>query len=85
MAYAWYLNGVKVLGAGTAAAYMSLVPLFGMIFSSLWLGESLTISLLGGGILAISGMLLMNLGRISMARGSGQKDDYLRRRASKDL
>lgn len=29
LAYAWYLNGVKVLGAGTAAAYMSLVPLFG--------------------------------------------------------
>jgi drug/metabolite transporter (DMT)-like permease len=49
-----------------------------MLFSSLLLGESLTTSLLKGGTLAISGMLLMNLGRISMARGSGQKDDCLR-------
>ena len=69
-AYAWYLNGVKVLGAGSAAAYMSLVPLFGILFSSLWLGESLTVSLLSGAALAISGMLLMNLGRLRMARGS---------------
>ena len=69
-AYAWYLNGVKVLGAGSAAAYMSLVPLFGILFSSLWLGEALTVSLLSGAALAISGMLLMNLGRLRMARAS---------------
>ena len=69
-AYAWYLNGVKVLGAGSAAAYMSLVPLFGILFSSLWLGEALTVSLLSGAALAISGMLLMNLGRLRMAHGS---------------
>ena len=70
LGYAWYLNGVKVLGAGSAAAYMSLVPLFGILFSSLWLGESLTVSLLSGAALAISGMLLMNFGRLRMARGS---------------
>ena len=70
LGYAWYLNGVKVLGAGSAAAYMSLVPLFGILFSSLWLGEALTVSLLSGAALAISGMLLMNLGRLRMARGS---------------
>jgi drug/metabolite transporter (DMT)-like permease len=74
LAYAWYLHGVKVLGAGAAAAYMTLVPLFGMLFSSLWLGEILTMSLLGGGILAISGMMLMNLGRLRMARASGQTE-----------
>ena len=70
LGYAWYLNGVKVLGAGSAAAYMSLVPLFGILFSSLWLGESLTVSLLSGAALAISGMLLMNFGRLRMARAS---------------
>lgn len=64
LAYAWYLNGVKQLGAGAAAAYMSLVPLFGMVFSSLWLGEPFTVSLMGGGAMAIVGMLLMNLGRV---------------------
>lgn len=68
LAYAWYLSGVKVLGAGTAAAYMSLVPLFGLVFSGLWLGETLTASLLVGGAMAILGMLLMNLGRLRMVK-----------------
>jgi drug/metabolite transporter (DMT)-like permease len=48
LAYAWYLQGVQELGAGAAAAYMALVPLFGMLFSSVWQGEALTASLLGG-------------------------------------
>ncbi len=75
LAYAWYMNGVKVLGAGAAAAYMALVPLFGMLFSHLWLGESLTASLLGGGVLAISGMWLMNLGRLSRVSGARQNSE----------
>lgn len=70
LAYAWYLKGVKELGAGAAAAYMSLVPLFGMLLSSFWLGEPVTTSLLGGGATAIFGMLMMNLGRIRLARAA---------------
>jgi drug/metabolite transporter (DMT)-like permease len=70
LGYAWYLNGVKVLGAGAAASYISLVPLFGMVFSSMWLGEVLTASLLVGGAMAILGMLLMNLGRLRMLKFS---------------
>lgn len=66
LAYAWYLHGIKTLGAGAASAYISLVPLFGMLFSSLWLGEPLTAPLLGGGILAITGMCIMNFGRLSV-------------------
>lgn len=46
---------------------MSLVPLFGLAFSGLWLGEALTVSLLVGGAMAILGMLLMNLGRLQIA------------------
>ncbi|MDR0214101.1 MAG: DMT family transporter [Comamonas sp.] len=70
LAYAWYLHGVQALGAGAAAAYMSLVPLFGMLLSSFWLGEPITDSLLVGGAIAIFGMLLMNMGRIRLARVS---------------
>lgn len=72
LAYAWYLHGVKELGAGAAAAYMALVPLFGMLFSSVWQGEALTASLLGGGAAAILGMLLMTAGRMRLA-GTGQQ------------
>lgn len=70
LAYAWYLKGVQELGAGAAAAYMSLVPLFGMLLSSVWLGEPITSSLLGGGATAIFGMLLMNIGRMRLERAS---------------
>ncbi|WP_313572232.1 DMT family transporter [Comamonas terrigena] len=72
LAYAWYLQGVQELGAGAAAAYMALVPLFGMLFSSVWQGEALTASLLGGGAAAILGMLLMTAGRMRLA-GTGQQ------------
>ncbi|WP_366856703.1 DMT family transporter [Pseudomonas sp. 21LCFQ010] len=67
LAYAWYLHGVKILGAGTAAAYMALVPLFGILSSSLWLDEPLTLPLVVGGALAISGMAVMNWGRKSLS------------------
>ncbi|MEN2433376.1 DMT family transporter [Comamonas sp. F1-6] len=70
LAYAWYLKGVQELGTGAAAAYMSLVPLFGMLLSCVWLGEPITSSLLGGGATAIFGMLLMNIGRIRLERAA---------------
>ena len=67
LGYAWYLRGVQVLGAGSAAAYLALVPLFGMLCASLWLGEALTPALLVGGALAMGGMLLMHWGRQRLA------------------
>jgi drug/metabolite transporter (DMT)-like permease len=79
LAYAWCLNGVKVLGAGTAAACMSLVPLFGLVFSGLWRGETLTASPLVGGAMAILGMRLMNWGRLRMANFPAvANDSYLK-------
>ena len=63
LAYAWYFDGVKALGAGAAAGYITLVPVFGVVFSALWLGEVVDASLLVGGTMAIAGTALMNLGR----------------------
>jgi drug/metabolite transporter (DMT)-like permease len=63
LAYAWYFRGVAVLGAGTAASYISLVPVFGVASSLLVLGESLDASLLIGGALAVSGVVLTNRAR----------------------
>jgi drug/metabolite transporter (DMT)-like permease len=70
LGYAWYMKGVQVLGAGSAAAYMALVPLFGILFSGLWLGEPITLSLAVGGAAAIVGMYLMNQGRQSTLRAT---------------
>ncbi len=63
IAYAWYFEGVKALGAGAASGYITLVPVFGVLFSSLWLGEPTPGSLFIGAALAISGMALMHFGR----------------------
>lgn len=63
LAYAWYFDGVAVLGAGGASAYISLVPVFGVASSTLWLGEELSPALLSGGMLVVAGMLLMNWAR----------------------
>jgi len=63
LAYAWYFEGVAVLGAGAAAGYISLVPVFGVLFATLWLGEPVDSSILLGGALAVVGMGVMNLAR----------------------
>ncbi|WP_109077923.1 DMT family transporter [Aggregatibacter kilianii] len=63
LAYAWYFDGVKHLGAGNAAAYIVLIPIFGIIFSAIWLKEQVDSSLFIGGLLAVSGLALMHWGR----------------------
>ena len=63
LAYAWYFEGVAALGAGGASAYISLVPVFGVLFATLLLGEALDGSLLVGGALVIAGMVVMNQAR----------------------
>jgi drug/metabolite transporter (DMT)-like permease len=63
LAYAWYFRGVAELGAGTAASYISLVPVFGVASAVLVLGESLDASLLVGGALAVAGVVLTNRAR----------------------
>ena len=64
VAYAWYFDGVKVLGAGNAATYITLVPVFGVMISALWLHEPLPASLVLGGLVAVAGMALMQWGQM---------------------
>ena len=63
LAYAWYFDGVKVLGAGAASGYITLVPVVGVLCSVLWLGEQFDASMLLGGALAVAGTAVMNWGR----------------------
>jgi drug/metabolite transporter (DMT)-like permease len=60
LAYAWYFEGVAALGAGAASGYISLVPVFGVLFATLLLGEAIDASLLAGGLLVLGGMMLMH-------------------------
>ena len=63
LAYAWYFDGVKALGAGAASGYITLVPVIGVALSALWLGESIDASIVLGGGMAVTGTALMNWGR----------------------
>lgn len=64
LAYAWYFDGVKALGAGAASGYITLVPLFGVLISAWMLGETIDTPMLWGGALAIVGTGVMNWGRL---------------------
>lgn len=59
LGFLWYYQAVNELGALTAGAYINLVPIFGLVFSSLLLGEATTPALLLGGALVIGGLVLM--------------------------
>jgi drug/metabolite transporter (DMT)-like permease len=63
LAYAWYFDGVKALGAGAASGYITLVPVFGVVFSALLLGEAVDAPMLLGGAMAVAGTAVMNWGR----------------------
>ena len=63
LAYLWYFEGIAALGAGNAAAYMTLIPVFAVLIAALWLHEPLTLSLVAGGALTVCGMVLMQRGR----------------------
>lgn len=63
LAYAWYFDGIKMLGAGAAAGYITVVPVVGVAISALLLRESLDASLLIGGAMAVLGTAVMQRGR----------------------
>jgi drug/metabolite transporter (DMT)-like permease len=63
LAYAWYGEGIAKLGAGPAAAYICLVPVFGVALSTWSLGEQLDVWLWVGGAMAVLGLSLNQLGR----------------------
>ena len=60
IAFNWYYEGIKTLGAAKAAIFINLVPVFAVIFGFVFLRESFTPILLIGGSLVILGVSLVN-------------------------
>jgi drug/metabolite transporter (DMT)-like permease len=54
----WFFSLVSRLGAARASVILYLVPVFGLVESSVLLGESLTPALLLGGIASLAGVAL---------------------------
>lgn len=58
--FVWYYEGVKAIGPSRTAVFNNLVPAFGIVLASLLLGESILVSMVVGGALAIIGVTLTN-------------------------
>ncbi|MES2073689.1 MAG: DMT family transporter [Pseudomonadota bacterium] len=58
--FVWYYEGVKALGPARTAVFNNLVPVFGVSFGALILGEPILASMVVGGLLVIAGVTLTN-------------------------
>jgi len=60
-AYTFYLEGIKRLNASKAAIFLTLVPLFGVAFSAIFLGEQFDVFIYPLAlILVVLGIILVN-------------------------
>ncbi|MGZ3181962.1 MAG: DMT family transporter [Telluria sp.] len=58
--FVWYYEGVKAIGPSRAAVFNNLVPVFGVTFAALVLGEPVLASMVVGGIVTVAGVTLTN-------------------------
>ena len=58
LAFTWFADGVKRLGAAKASAFVNLVPVFAVLQAAVLLDERLGFAVLGGGLLVITGVWL---------------------------
>ena len=59
LGFLWYYQAVVAIGAMTSSAYINLVPVFGIVFAALLLGEQTSLALFAGGGLVIAGLFLL--------------------------
>jgi len=60
LAFCWYYEGVKALGPSRAGIFINLVPVAAVLLGAVLLDEPVTWTLLGGGLLVIGGVWLVN-------------------------
>ena len=73
-AYTFYLEGVKRLNASRAAIFQALVPLFGVLFSAIFLHEDFDVVVYPVALLlVILGIILVNLKKVRINKVSDKK------------
>ena len=60
VAFVWYYEGIRQLGAARTVVFNNLVPIFGVLLGWLVLGEPVSASLIIGGGMALAGVFLVN-------------------------
>ena len=61
--FVWYYQGIKKIGAAQTAVFTNFVPIFGVLLGALLLNEQISHSMLLGGALVITGVILTNRGK----------------------
>lgn len=62
VAFLLYFRLIADVGATRALTVTYLIPLFGVLWGWLFLGEALPVSALGGGVLILAGTVLVTRG-----------------------
>jgi drug/metabolite transporter (DMT)-like permease len=60
IAFVWYNEALQKLGSARTVIFNNLVPVFGVFFGWLLLGEPLSTSLVVGGAIAVTGVFIVN-------------------------
>jgi drug/metabolite transporter (DMT)-like permease len=63
--FVWWYDGVAELGAARAAAFVNLVPLFGVLLAAVILSETVGPAKIAGGILIVAGVYAGSFGKRS--------------------
>nr|MBL8409840.1 DMT family transporter [Dechloromonas sp.] len=58
LAFTWFADGVRRIGAAKASVFVNLVPVFAVLQAAVLLDEHLGLAVLGGGLLVIVGVWL---------------------------
>jgi drug/metabolite transporter (DMT)-like permease len=61
LGFTWFADGVRVMGAARASAFINLVPVFAVLQAAVLLDERLGMAVLAGGTLVIAGVWLTTL------------------------
>ncbi|MBL7776170.1 MAG: EamA family transporter, partial [Saprospiraceae bacterium] len=60
LGFVWYAEGIQTIGTTRTAIFNNLVPVFGVVFSVILLGERPHFAALAGGLLVVLGVGLLN-------------------------
>ena len=61
LAFLWYYQAVALLGVVETAVYINFVPVFGVFSAFIFLGESISSSVLVGGVIVLAGVILVTV------------------------
>ena len=61
LGFTWFADGVRIIGAARASAFINLVPVFAVLQAAVLLDERLGMAVLAGGALVIAGVWLTTM------------------------